>query len=729
MNAREGSPGAAVALLTATAAAMIAVHVGGRAVRDALFLDVLDAAQLPNVMLASAVLSALGVALWSRLAAMGPARLVPATLLLSGAGYAAEFVLLSREPAIAVWLLYLHVVVLGSLLMSGFWSLVTERFDPHTAKRVIGRVTAGATVGGVVGGLMAERVSAWLGVRSTLLVLGAISVVAAGAAWRAGKGMPTGQGSESERVVDALGDLRATPYLKLLGALVLLTALAAGVLDFAFKAEAEAVHHSREDLVRFFAIFYTATSLVTLLAQTMLSRAVLEKLGIGGTIALLPGAIVLSGTLGAGVTRLWTVALARASEAVLSSSLYRSGYELLFTPLAAHKRRAVKTTIDVGFDRVGGAVASVLVMLLVALAPRQVTAVCLATAALVSTVAMVVALRLHRGYVAELAASLRAGRVKLHDSDIVDRTTRRTLSDTTMAIDRSHLLAQIDDLRRQHDDPPGLQRVEATDARALPLNAIVRAAVPKEPAANTLGGMVSDLTCGDHERVRRVLLSPLDARVVAVVIPLLGHPTHGRAARRALSACASTVSGQLVDAILDPSQPEAVRRRLPDVLKSAGDSRAAQGLFAGLDAELPSVRQRCAAALHSLVREHPELTPRHDDVLLAAMRAVERPKSALREVFAVLALTLEEEPLGLALSALTSRDPTLRGTSFEYLDNVLPDELRKRLWPRLVELAKSAPPARDPDKPPRSRRELVDDLTRSADALVIDRNALIRNVD
>ena len=46
----------------------------------------------------------------------------------------------------------------GALVISGFWSVVNERFDPHSAKGMVSRIGTGATVGGVVGGLVAWRV-------------------------------------------------------------------------------------------------------------------------------------------------------------------------------------------------------------------------------------------------------------------------------------------------------------------------------------------------------------------------------------------------------------------------------------------------------------------------------------------------------------------------------------------------------------------------------------------
>ena len=48
---------------------------------------------------------------------------------------------------------------INSILISGFWSVINERFDPYAAKTVIARVTAAATFGGLLGGIAANTVA------------------------------------------------------------------------------------------------------------------------------------------------------------------------------------------------------------------------------------------------------------------------------------------------------------------------------------------------------------------------------------------------------------------------------------------------------------------------------------------------------------------------------------------------------------------------------------------
>ncbi len=54
----------------------------------------------------------------------------------------------------------------------------------------------------------------------------------------------------------------------------------------------------------------------------------------------------------------------RGGQAIFANSLYRSAFELLYTPLPPHKKRPTKTIIDVASDRLGDLIGSGLLLLL-----------------------------------------------------------------------------------------------------------------------------------------------------------------------------------------------------------------------------------------------------------------------------------------------------------------------------------------------------------------------------
>ena len=117
---------------------MIAHQVAGKATRDAIFLSHYDVTDLPKMVLIAAVLSLLAVVLMARLlASYGPWRVIPMAFFISGVLFAANWWYYAFVPDVVAIALYLQMAIFGAVLISGFWSVVNERFDPHTAKQTI----------------------------------------------------------------------------------------------------------------------------------------------------------------------------------------------------------------------------------------------------------------------------------------------------------------------------------------------------------------------------------------------------------------------------------------------------------------------------------------------------------------------------------------------------------------------------------------------------------------
>jgi hypothetical protein len=62
----------------------------------------------------------------------------------------------------------------------------------------------------------------------------------------------------------------------------------------------------------------------------------------------------------------------------------------------------------------------------------------------------------------------------------------------------------------------------------------------------------------------------------------------------------------------------------------------------------------------------------------------DRAGQSLAHVFTLLSLVLPREPLQIAFRSLHSDDRQLRGTALEYLEGVLPAQIRHGLWPFIV---------------------------------------------
>jgi len=60
-----------------------------------------------------------------------------------------------------------------------------------------------------------------------------------------------------------------------------------------------------------------------------------------------------------------------ANRGEIAIRAFRAGYELFYTPIPAADKRAAKTLIDVGFDRLGDGIGGALVRAAVLLAPAS----------------------------------------------------------------------------------------------------------------------------------------------------------------------------------------------------------------------------------------------------------------------------------------------------------------------------------------------------------------------
>jgi hypothetical protein len=731
---------------TFVALAMITQQVAGKATRDAFFLLVFDARHLPVVMVASAAASVIVVLGMGRvMQRFSPARVAPVGFALNAAGFVAWWALARVDAAAAATALYLHVTALGGAVVSSFWSVVNERFDPHAARRVVGAIARGATAGGVLGGLLAWRLAGVLDLPAILLVLAALNGGCAIGLGRVGgpRGAAVRPSEMHEHGVGSLAALRRTPYLRTLALLVLLGGAGEATLDYVFKAYAEQRFAPGRDLVTFFALVHTLAGVATFLVQALFTRRALERVGLAGAVAALPGVVVATGLAAVAAPGLVTLTALRGAASVVENSLYRSGYELLYTPLPAATKRAAKALVDVTLARLGTAAGSGLALLTLALAlpERGARVLLIAIAMAAAGACLALARRLHHGYVRALADSLRDGSLALALADVRDVTTRRTLSETTGSFDRASLLRDIEALR----DARGEGRAPRPSLD-LPPNATA-------PGADGASVTLATLRGSSARAIRAVLdgaAAPLDPALVPAAIALLGRDDVHADAEAALRRVAPRHVGQLIDALLDGEVPAVVRRRVPRVLAACATQRAADGLLDGLADEVFEVRYRCALALARITRDDKALRIPRRVVYAAALREAQRSEREWHEgvlldphgvedspfateaahkvgrsveyVFTVLSLTLERDALGLALRALASDDDYLRGTGLEFLENVLPERIRHALWPWLGD-------RRAVRAERRPRGVIADELSRSLDSMRVEDLTKARRTD
>jgi len=683
----------AFALIAATT--MIAQQVAGKATRDALFLSNFDVTNLPKVVIAAAIASIIGVLIMSRLLSrISPIKLMPAIFALSSLMYIGEWFLLDYRPGLTSIILYLHMAVFGAILISGFWSIINERFDPHSAKQRVARIAAAAALGGVLGGILASEVAKSMDVRTVLLFLSGLHLICMVTVRCIGAPTRTLPIDNAVRTRSAFTVISQTHYLQWMAALMVLVAVMAALIDYAFKSEASAHFKDSESLVAFFGTFYASIGVLGFILQSLFGRRILQRYGIGMTIAILPFTIAIFGVIGVAFTHLWTMVALRGSQATFANSFFRSAFELLYTPLPPHKKRPTKTIIDVASDRLGDLIGSGLLLSLLFIAPNLPTSVVAACAVIVASLALYVVVRLNRGYVNQLARSLRKGVVRIDEEDIVDATTQEILAETSAWSEREFIQSKIDAMAHPDDQDESDEETSITDE------------------ASRMSLIVSDLTSDDSGRIRRALGNPdLDVSVTHYMIPLLANNEVSLEARSELRWLVTRVPGQLTDALLNPDLPLLVRQRLPGVLEASHSPRSIAGLLLGMVDETFNVRYSCARVLARMRHRNPHLVIPRQQVYDAISNELKvSPEEwegrdmelkmdyasdeedvnpqfnrGLEHVFTLLALTLDPDAVHLSMRAAFSKDLNLRGTALEYLENVLPNYLYNELLTHLGE--------------------------------------------
>ncbi len=700
-------------IFAAACALMMTAHLqGGKTVRDALFLYNFEVIHLPKIMVIAAVLSAIAVITFARmLPRFGPARFIPPLYILSGILSVGEWATIVFWPHVVTVVLYLHVTVIDSLLISGFFSIINERYDPYSAKKVISRMVIFTALGGLLGAGAAGIIAKMMDTRAVIAMLAILHILAGLALYEVTRDQAVSK-SSSAPSKGLFTIVKQNTLIQRMALLMLTLAVTISLLDYLFKATLQ-VSLSKSELVTFFAYFYICIDVGSLLLQTFVGSKALRWFGLGGTIIVLPFSIMVGGLITFAFRSLVSVTLLRGGASLLTNSFFGPGFELLFTPISPAEKRATKILIDVGAHRSGNMLGGLMIMGLLLLPGSPGRYILLIVMALACAMALLIFL-LNRGYIAQLARNLRDGTLQPDDIAIKDTTTLRTITVTQTSLERDKLLQQISQLRKANKS----SIVEATTKQN---DATTPAPLRDSSDEDSEINAIQDLRSGDDDRIRHVLVNQtMTPALLPHVLPLLRNPRVLKEALNAMRPLASIASGQLIDVLLDRRQHPLIRRRIPLLLGLADNELALQGLTLGLQDQELDVRFRCAEAMGRIKTNHPQLSTDTEAIWQVIKREMahlnrsgaksNQGVAPLRYLFSLFGIIFGANVMDICYESLQVKDPTVRGTALEYLDNLLPQNIRRPLWP-LIEAEPTRP------KSERSMQEIMEDLLQAGRTL------------
>jgi ATP:ADP antiporter, AAA family len=367
MSAEHSDPGVrcwlCVARFTAVLALTVAAHAILETARDSLFLAHLPPSRLPWMYLAVTVCVLLVSRLQQRATGRAASRRTFPLLLAASALVSTAIWLLRSGGPWVVAALYLWSALFSSLLLIQFWVRAEEAIGWAGAKRAFAVMAVGGPLGALFGAVLARTFLLEQGPQHLLLVSAGLTAAASAMAitlpGRRAAAPASAPASVPFRSLP--GTLARDRYLRLLLVMGILAAVAATLVDFLFK-QALVARLPAERIPSMIANGYLAQSAVALLVQLVAVRWLFASAGVARSLVLLPAGLFVSAlglAVGGGVAFAF---LGRVLDGGLRPSLQRTGTEVLYLPLPEHRRRMFKPAVDVLSQRLGQALASVVIL-------------------------------------------------------------------------------------------------------------------------------------------------------------------------------------------------------------------------------------------------------------------------------------------------------------------------------------------------------------------------------
>jgi AAA family ATP:ADP antiporter len=265
------------------------------------------------------------------------------------------------------------VSILAILLISQFWTLANDVYDPRQAKRIFGFIGGGASLGGAMGaGLTAYLVETVGGRAMILMGAGTMFICLAIVVWiirreqTAGKSDASKTGEEeSVSGGEAIRLLRSSRHLQIISLVIAFGAIGSTIIDqqVLMAAEDEIGQGNSDSIAAFLAQLIVWLSLIGFVIQVTVTSRIHRLLGIGFALMMLPVSLGGSAALILFFRALWAPGVARVLDTSIRYTIDKTTREVLFLPLSAELKYRAKPFIDVTMDRFAKGAGSVLLLL------------------------------------------------------------------------------------------------------------------------------------------------------------------------------------------------------------------------------------------------------------------------------------------------------------------------------------------------------------------------------
>lgn len=270
---------------------------------------------------------------------------------------------------------YILGLILAVLLISQFWTLANDVYDPRQAKRIFGFIGGGSSLGGAMGAAITAYLVQTIGAKNMLLVSAAIMGACVAIVMfvikreaRAGSSDATRTGEEQTTSgAEAIQLLRSSRHLQIIALVIAFAAIGAAVIEQQLNmAAAEAKGATNSDAIAAFLAQITVyLSLIGFVIQVGLTSRIHRVMGIGFALLVLPFSLGTTAVLMLFNRALWAPGLARILDTSLRYTVDKTSREVLFLPLPAELKYRAKPFIDVTMDRFAKGMGALMILVLI----------------------------------------------------------------------------------------------------------------------------------------------------------------------------------------------------------------------------------------------------------------------------------------------------------------------------------------------------------------------------
>ena len=590
------------------------------------FINDLGADNLPWVLLGAGVLIGVIMQVYARLVSHVPAKsVIPVTLLGMTTLLAGFWMLFQTGLVWASIAFYFVGQIMGLLLISHFWTLANDIYDPRQAKRLFGFIGGGASLGGMAGSALLTFFVVRVGSETILLISAAslfVCVFVVSAILRVSQVDLThaadaggGGATRDAEGVGAFQLLRQSKHLQVIALVTGFAAIGAGLLDQQLNMAVEEFQGDggADAIAAFLGQVQLLLSTAGFVIQVWLVSRIHRLLGIGFALLILPVSLGATGVLILMTGTLMSAAAGRILDASLRYTVDKTTREILFLPLPTTLKHKAKAFIDVTVDRFARALLAILLLVLIqgfGFEWRQLSIVSISmVGAWIFT-----AVKARQGYLASFRTTIAQQTVEPATVrlSVADLSTIETLVEELAHPDEDRVLYAIDvldSLDKRNLITPLLLHHESSRVQVRALGALRSARTDiAERWVPTVEKMVSDRSASvraaaigtlasirneDAASVARSLLEDPDPRIVATAAVVLAgseNQTDKTSAQEAFSALAADTR----------EIASTVRRDLAEAIRQVGDPRTHDLLIPLLHDPDPEVAEEAMRSIRAL---------------------------------------------------------------------------------------------------------------------------------